>query len=404
MTGLENTVITVIALLGAALVVSVIAERIGFPYVVALLVLATPLEFAPAAAFGPVLLFVFLPALIFEAAWNIDAAALKKRWSAVAVLAVPGVLLTAGLVGAGLALTHEMPFVPALLLGAILAATDPIAVIAVFRRLNVPGDLATIVEGESLFNDGAAIVLYGVVLGILNGGRAPSALAVTWTTLSGALGGAVIGLVCAAVVALVMRGTSGAQLQVVATIVAAFGSYLLADELHLSGIFAAVVVGIALRAFPRFPTAEATVDVDAFWSVMAFLANALVFVLMGLRLEIVRIVREPRLVLLTLGLVTAARLILAYGALPLVDSRLDRGWRSVIALSGMRGALSVALVIGLPESTPFRGQLVDAVSGVVFLTLVAQGLTIGPVLSRLRFTPAFGGSIAGDKAVPALKP
>ncbi len=388
MSGLEHTVITSIALLGAALVVSVIAEHIGVPYVVALLIVATPLELASASDFAPALLFVFLPALIFEAAWNIDAATLKARWLSVAVLAVPGVLLTAGLVGAGLALTNQMPFVPALLLGAILAATDPIAVIAVFRRLNVPTDLATIVEGESLFNDGAAIVLYGVVVGVLSSGHAPNALGIGWTALSVTFGGAAIGFAFSVIVVLVLRGTGGAQLQVVATIVAAFGSYLIADELHLSGIFAAVVAGIALRAFPRFPTPQATVDVDGFWSVMAFLANAMVFVLMGLRLELSRIAHEPVLVLLTLALVTAARILLAYVALPLAGGALEPGWRSVVALSGMRGALSVALVIGLPAEIPLRPQIVDTVFGVVFLTLVAQGLAIGPVLSSLRLAKA----------------
>ena len=384
MTGLEGQVSTVVALLAVALIVSAIADRIGVPYVVALLIVATPVEFG-ANEFAPALLFIFLPALIFEAAWNIDAAALKRRWLPVAVLAIPGVLLTAGLVGGGLALARQMPFVPALLLGAILAATDPIAVIAVFRRLHVPTDLATIVEGESLFNDGAAIVLYGVVVGILSGTQAaPNALTITWTALSVSLGGAAIGLIAAALVALLLRGNDSAQLQVVGTLVAAFGSYLIADRLHLSGIFAAVVVGIAVRAFPRFPSTAAIVDVDSFWSVMAFLANALVFVLMGLRIEFARILHEPRLVLLTLGLVTAARLILAYAALPLASSRIAPAWRSVIALSGMRGALSVALAIGLPPDIPFRPQIVDTVFGVVFITLVAQGLAIGPFISRQR--------------------
>lgn len=385
MTGFEDHVSAIVALLAVALIVSVIADRIGVPYVVALLIVATPIDITSSNEFAPALLFIFLPALIFEAAWNIDAATLRRRWLMVAILAVPGVLVTAGIVGAGLALTRQMPFTPALLLGAILAATDPIAVIAVFRRLQVPIDLATIVEGESLFNDGAAIVLYGVVVAILTGShQAPTALGVAWTALSVSLGGAAIGFAAAALVALLLRGNGGAQLQVVGTIVAAFGSYLIADRLGLSGIFAAVVVGIAMRAFPRFPSAEATVDVDGFWSVLAFLANALVFVLMGLRIEFGRIVREPVLVLLTLALVTAARLILAYAAAPLTRSKLAHGWRSVIALSGMRGALSVALVIGLPADIPARTQLVDTVFGVVLITLVGQGLAIGPVISRLR--------------------
>jgi CPA1 family monovalent cation:H+ antiporter len=383
--GLEEQVSLIVALLAAALIVSAIADRIGVPYVVALLIVATPIDFGSNNSFAPALLFVFLPALIFEAAWSINATALKRRWLLVTILAVPGVLLTAGLVGAGLALSRQMPFLPALLLGAILAATDPIAVIAVFRRLRVPTDLAAIVEGESLFNDGAAIVLYGVVIDLLTGAHgAPTPLSVSWTAVSVSVGGAAIGLAAAAIVAFVLRGNGSPQLQVVGTVVAAFGAYLIADRFHLSGIFAAVVVGIAMRAFPRFPSSEAIVDVDGFWGVLAFLANALVFILMGLRIEFARITHEPLLVASTLALVTIARLLLGYVALPLAGTKLAHGWRSVIALSGMRGALSVALVIGLPADIPYRPQLVDTVFGVVFITLVAQGLAIGPVITRLR--------------------
>ena len=386
MSGTENSITVIIVLLSAALVVSVIAERIGVPYVVALLLVAAPVT-PPRTPdnFGAAVLFIFLPALIFEAAWNVDAATLRRRWLSVSLLAVPGVILTAFLVAGGLALIGAMPFVPALLLGAILAATDPIAIIAVFRRLKVPLELATIVEGESLFNDGAAIVLYGVVLSLLTGSRAaPGPLDIAWSALSVSVGGAAVGFVVSAFVARLLRDSDDAQLQVVGTLVAAFGAYLIADRFHLSGIFAAVVVGIALRAFPRFPSHAAVNDVDRFWSVLAYLANAFIFVLMGLRIEFARILAEPVLVLATLGLVTLARVLLAYVALPLVSRKLPREWKPVIALSGMRGALSIALVIGLPVEVPYRSQLVDTVFGVVFLTLVAQGLSVGPVISRLK--------------------
>jgi CPA1 family monovalent cation:H+ antiporter len=394
MTGLENQVTEIIGLLAAALIVSVIANRIGVPYVVALLVVATPIDLT-VPEFAPILLFVFLPALIFEAAWNVHLDALRRRWLAVAVLAIPGVLLTAGTVGVGLSIAGKLPFLPALLLGAILAATDPIAVLAVFKRLKVPTDLATIVEGESLFNDGAAIVLYEVVVATQSGTHAtPTVAGIASTALGAPLGGAAIGLIAAALITLLLRGSKpgSEQLQVVGTVVAAFGGYLMADAFHLSGIFAAVVAGIALRAFPRFPTAEAMIDVDSFWGVMAFLANALVFVLMGLRIEFANIVHEPLLILLTLALVTAARLILAYGALPLAGEDVPTAWRSVVALSGMRGALSVALVIGLPADIPFRSELVDTVFGVVLINLVVQGLAIGPVISRLLPADHSGGA------------
>ena len=388
---LENGVSVIVALLAIAVLVSVVAERLGFPYVVALLLVATPLEVTQVKLdFGPTLLFIFLPALIFEAAWNVDAAALRRRWLPIATMAVPGVLFTAFVVAAGLWGARQLPFVPALLLGAILAATDPIAVIAVFRRLRVPGDLAAMVEGESLFNDGAAIVLYQVVLaGLLSGGALePGRIVLEALQIS--LGGAAIGFVTAAVVAFVMRGIEQAPLQIVGTLIAAYGSYLVAERPHLSGIFAAVVAGISLRAFPRFPTTPAAeVEVERFWAVLAFVSNLLVFALMGLRIEFARLYHEPILVLLTLALVTLARVVLGYAVLPLVGvTKRYRGWQHVITLSGMRGALSVALVIGLPENVPFRSLLLDAVFGVVFLTLVVQGLSIGPLLTRLRLADA----------------
>ncbi len=371
------------ALLAGAVLVGVAAQRLRIPYSVALLLAALPLQLPHLdEQFTPSLLFVFLPALVFEAAWNVDVPALRRRWLPITVLAVPGVLLTAAFVAAGLAATGLMPLLPALVLGAILAATDPIAVIGTFRRLRVTPDLATIVEGESLFNDGVAIVLYTVAVGALAAGSSHiDPLAVGVEALGVALGGAAVGAVGAGLVAFVLVRTEDALLQVVGTIVAAYGTYLIADDVHVSGIFAAVVAGIAIRGFRRFPTPEATLEVDRFWAVLAFIATTLVFVLMGLRIEFARIVHEPLLVVLTLALVTAARVLVTYLGLPLAGVRGDqRGWHPVILCAGMRGALSVALALALPNDLPYRSQIIDAAFGVVVVTLVVQGLSIGPLL------------------------
>jgi CPA1 family monovalent cation:H+ antiporter len=212
----------------------------------------------------------------------------------------------------------------------------------------------------------------------------PTPLGITWSALSVTAGGIATGFVVAALVARSLRGITDAPLQVVGTIVAAFGSYLLADTFHFSGIFAAVVAGIALRAFPRFPSPGVSIDVNRFWGVLAFLANAFIFVLMGLRIEFRRILEEPVLVLLTLALVTLARVLLAYVVMPLASQKVGRGWKPIVALSGMRGALSIALVVGLPADLPFRRELIDAVFGVVLLTLVSQGLSVGPAIARLK--------------------
>ena len=381
-------IVTVVGLLAAALVIGIVAERLRLPYSVAL-VLASVAVSIPGAPqhFAPSLLFVFLPALIFEAAWNLDAASLRRRWLPIAVLALPGVLLTIAFVGAGLAFFGQMPLLSAILLGTILAATDPIAVIPIFRRLAVPEDLATIVEGESLFNDGAAIVLYGALVAALVAGAstlAPGPVALGIVGVS--LGGAAIGFVAAALVALVLRGSREVSLELVGTVVAAYGGYLAADALHVSGIFAALVAGIALRAFMHVsPSAEAGAAVDSFWSAIAFFATSILFLLMGLAISLPRIWHEPLLVGCTLGLIVAARLVLAYLGLPLAGIGGARSaWQHVIALAGMRGALPVALALALPEATPHRAEIIDVVYGVVLITLVAQGLGIGPLVTRLR--------------------
>ncbi|MBC5800629.1 MAG: sodium:proton antiporter [Candidatus Eremiobacteraeota bacterium] len=391
--GLTETVAFTIGVLAVALPIGIVAERLRIPYAVALVLVAltiTRAPSAPSASFSSIVLLVILPALVFEAAWNLDLKILRHVAVPIAFLAVPGVLVTAVLVGGGLALSGQLPFTEAALLGAILAATDPIAVIATFRRLAVPAPLATLIEGESLFNDGAAVVLYGVLVAAAT----PASHGVTLLpgpivlrAIEESLGGIALGLVTAVALTIGLRGTKESMLQIVATLVGAYGAYLVANELlHVSGIFAAVVVGLALRAFPHFPTtAEDTTEIDRFWTVLAFLANSLVFLLLGLRIEVGRIVHEPWLVLTTLGLVVLARLILTYVGLPLVGfgGRRYRGWQHVTAIAGMRGALSLALAIALPSTVPQRALIIDAVFGVVLVTLVVQGLAIGPVLKRL---------------------
>jgi CPA1 family monovalent cation:H+ antiporter len=389
---LHNQVAFLLALLVAALIIGIVAERTKIPYTVALLVASLPLYYAHLQfEFGPWLLLVFLPALIFEAAWNLERPALRRTWPAIAMLAVPGVAFTASVVGFGLYAMHQMALAPALLLGIILSATDPVAVIATFRRLAVPVDLATIVEGESLFNDGAAVVLYGVALtalGLSGGAHAAAGPSNVWAVgaiaVAGAFGGLLIGALIAFAVSQAMRLVDDAMLEIVASIVAAYGAYLLSETVHCSGILAAISSAIALRAFGLSRPKNADAEIGNFWAVAAFIANSLVFLLMGLRIELPRIIHEPWLVVSTLGLLLGARLVLAYAGLPLVRVAGENiKWRHVVAASGLRGAISVALAVSLPDDVPMRPQIVDAVFGAVCVTLVAQGLAIGPIISRL---------------------
>jgi CPA1 family monovalent cation:H+ antiporter len=380
----HTAVLSVIAILGVALVVGVVAERLRVPYIVALLVITLP--FPPLQSdetFVAAFLIVLLPTLIFEAAWNLNIAELLRTWRAVAFMAVPGVLVTVAVVGGGLALTGLMPLLPALLLGAIVAPTDPIAVIATFRRLQVPDELAVTVEGESLFNDGVAVVLYAALAVAAGNGSAIVPLTLLGSIVGVALGGAAIGIAVAAAAYFIVRWTLDGDLHVIGSLLVAYGAYLAAEALHESGIFAALCGGIAYRWFERRRNDDAIVQhVQTFWSIAAFFANTVVFLIVGARIEFGHILEHPLLVLASLVLVVVSRLAIVYGALPFLGVP-QRAWQHVVALSGIRGGISIALALSLPRALPFRDDIVDAVYGVVAITILTQGVMLGPIMRRL---------------------
>jgi CPA1 family monovalent cation:H+ antiporter len=377
-------VLSVIAILGVALVVGVGAERLRIPYIVALLVVTLPLPpLQSDEHFADAFLVVLLPTLIFEAAWNLNVADLLRAWRAVAFMAVPGVLITVAAVGGGLALLGLMPLLPALLLGAIVAPTDPIAVIATFRRLRVPHELAVTVEGESLFNDGVAVVLYAALAIALQTGTAVAPLALTGSVVGVALGGAAIGIAGAGVAFVIVRWSIDRDLHVIGSLLVAYGAYMGAEAVHVSGIFAALCGGIAYRWFEHKSNDEPVVEhVQTFWSIAAFFANTVVFMIVGARIEVWRILQHPFTIAATLVLVIVSRLVVVYGVLPFLGVP-KRAWQHVVALSGIRGGISIALALSLPHALPFRDGIVDAVYGVVAITILTQGLMLAPIMRRL---------------------
>lgn len=339
-------------------------------------------------AFGQTTLYVFLPPLLFEAAWNLNYNAIRRQWAAIATLAGPGVLLTASIVAGALAIVR-VPFGPAFLTGAILSATDPIAVIAVFKRMRVPTTLATIVECESLFNDAVAVALYRIALGALALGVAGGGAiaAIVLKTAAGAVAGAAVGVAIAFVAAALLRGRGRVTLQIAATVVVAYGAYFAADALSLSGIFATIAGGIALRYYERrWLSLRIADDVNRFWDILALVANVLVFFLVGAALQIGEIAREPVFVVATLIAIAVARVAVAGLLLP---GGYPRGWLDVVRLAGMRGALSLALALALPASVPYRQAIVDATFAVALATLAASSLTVARAVRRTERRPRF---------------
>jgi CPA1 family monovalent cation:H+ antiporter len=333
-------------------------------------------------AFRALTLNVLLPALLFEGAWNLDYRAMRRQWAPILTLAIPGVALTALIVAGALSLVR-VPFGAALLAGAILSATDPIAVVAAFRRLRVPRTLRTIVECESLFNDAIAVVLYRAVLLVVtvaNPKPGDVTFAVT-AALGGSIGGIALGIAIAFVAATLLRNRNRPSLQIGTTVVCAYGAYFIGEHLNLSGIFAVISCGIALRYFERrWVSWQLAEDVEGFWDVVALAANVLVFFLIGAALDVSRIGSAVSFVIAALIGVAVARVAASSLLLP---ARFPREWLSVVRVAGLRGALSLALAIAIPQHVPYRGEIVVATFAVALATIISSTMTVPPVVERV---------------------
>ena len=369
-----------ISLLGAALIISIAADRIRVPGAVLLVAVGvfagTVWHLSPPFAFGPALLFVFLPPLVFEAGWHIDRVQLRAQAVRIGILAVPGTIFSALAVAGTLALSGTLPFGSALLLGAMICATDPVAVIAVFRTAAVPGPLKTLVEAESLANDGVAVVLYGIALAAVSGEDAHWLAAVVHGVVQIA-GGIAIGAACAIPIWAVLRGAKTAEYEITATIALAYVAYLAADRAGCSGIFATATAAIVLRSLlHRAAFMHYRNDVDSFWNTSAYVANATVFLATGLLIDASRALNEPLVVVYAIAALVVSRIILTFA------SGADGRGRVTVFLAGMRGALPLALALALPAATPDRPVIIDGVFAVVLVTLGLQGISLEPIVKR----------------------
>lgn len=380
--GFELGVDSFVVLLAVSLALSVLAERLRVPSAVILvgagIVAGAIWHVRPPFDFSKALLFVFLPPLIFEAAWNIALDELRATWKQVALLALPGTLVVAFAIAFGIAALGTLPFGVALLYGAIVAATDPIAVISVFRKFDVPERIRTIVEAESIANDGVAVVLYASALALATGAHVDMAMALG-SGIVDIAGGVAIGVAFAYVARGLLETTMASEYEVTMTVALAYAAYLAADLFTLSGIFACASAGIVLRALQRrSDTVIANVDdADRFWRTTASIVNAIVFIATGLLIDFPRMLHEPVTIALAILIVFASR------ALIVTVVVRDRRARATAFLAGMRGALPLALALALPAALPHRAQIIDAVFATVFVTLVLQGIPLEPVFARL---------------------
>lgn len=333
------------------------------------------------------ILAVFLPALLFDASLHLEVTTLRRTLLPIAVLAVPGVLLTAAIVGGLIYWVVGLDWPLALLFGAIVAATDPIAVLAIFSRLGVPHDLAVLVEGESLFNDGTAVVLSRILLGVV--------LAGTFDVAAGVLdfvvvvgGGLLIGVLSGSFFSRLTARIDDHLIEITLTTILTYGTFVLAEVLHVSGVIAVVMAGLVLGNIGarRGMSPTTRLALLNFWEYVAFLLNSAIFLLIGLEINLSGLLTDLIPIGVAIAAVLLARAVIIYGlglaVLPL-PRVLPLRWLHTLFWGALRGAVSLAVVLSLPFDLPDRPLLLNLTFGVVLFTLIVQGLTMESLLRRL---------------------
>ena len=383
-----------VALVLVTTLVAIGARRLRLPYTVSLVVIGlliaipTSLELE---ATPELILAIFLPPLVFEAAFHLDLDRLRQNLAPILFLAVPGVLLTTALVGGMTALGTGVALGTAAVFGALIAATDPVAVVSLFRALGVPRRLSLIVEGESLFNDGTAIVIFRIALAaVLTGVFDPLTGILDFLRVS--LGGIVVGLALGWITALLIARIRDRLIVTSLTTILAFGSYLAAEQIHVSGVLSVVMAGLIVGNVGMAGAAPSTkLMILNLWEYLAFLANSMVFLLIGLSIDLVLLWENLDVLAVAIVAVVGSRAIVVYGFTWLSrlwhkQSYFPPSWRHVLFWGGLRGAISLALALSLPAETPARKELQAMAFGVVLFTLLAQGTTIQFLLERLSLT------------------
>ena len=337
-----------------------------------------------------VILLAFVPGLVFEAALTLDLSELRRRLMPVGLLATAGVALTVLLVGTLTHLALGFSWAAGMLLGAILAATDPIAVVTLLRQLKAPAGLAAILEGESLFNDGTGVAVFSAVLATIIAGQ-PSFGGAAVRLVEIAAGGAVIGVVVGFLGVALMRAAEDAPLEILATLVIAYGSYLAADIIHASGIVAVVAAGVVIARYGSATGKLHGTQLLGFWNLLAFVLNAVLFILVGAALPASKLLPIAGLVVVAFLIMLVTRAVPVYGLLGALDWRaraIPWRWRHLTFWAGLRGALSVALALSVADIAQVDKRVSIVAYGVVLLSLLVQGGLIAPVARVLRIERA----------------
>lgn len=382
-------------LLFVAAVVAMLARRLHIPYIVGLVLAGIGLALLPIVPnvrLTKDLIFgIFLPPLVFEAALYIRWQELRRDLIVILTLATVGVLLSAGITTVGMHYLAQWDWAGAALFGTLIAATDPVSVIATFKEAGVHGRLRLLVEAESLFNDGTAAVAFAVALALVLGNHT-GPFEIGQAFASSVLGGILFGGLVALAVLQLTGQTEDHLVEITFTTVAAYGSFLLAEEFHFSGVLASLTAGLIVGNIgPLGSFSEKGRDaVESFWEYAAFVVNSLIFILIGIYGTHQDFASILGIALIAVVLVMLGRAIAVYGCCALFSRsalKVERRHQHILFWGGMRGALALALVLGLPPELPHYGEIITVTFAVVAFSIFVQGLTITPLLHRMGEMP-----------------
>jgi CPA1 family monovalent cation:H+ antiporter len=391
MTG--ESLVVIGALLLVACLIAIVSRKLGMPYIVGLVVAGILIALLPSVPQLPLsrdLIFdVFLPPLIFEAALQLEWKPFRRELPITLLLAIAGVAVAAGVVGFGMHAIFGWSAIGAALFGILIAATDPVSVIAAFREMRAEERLSIVVESESILNDGVVAVAFAILTGIAVSGGVPSVASAIPAFFTTALIGVVVGAAASGLAMLIAFNTDDSLVEIAVSTVAAYGSFLAAEYLHGSGVLAALTAGLMFGniGWHRTLTPDDSDDLETAWAYFAFLANSFVFLLIGMNTA-----DQPLLLRDLIGMIIVVALVLAGRALSIYplswlfsrsSLRLPAAYQHVLVWGGLRGALALALALAVPESVAERPLIIAGCFAVVAFSILVQGLTMPALIGRL---------------------
>lgn len=377
-------------LLIIAVVVALLSRRLKFPYTVGLMLAGIVLalsSFAPTITLTKELMFtIFLPPLVYEATLYIRWQELRRDLPVIMVLATLGVLLSAAVMAVGMVYLVGWQWQSAVLFGTLIAATDPVSVIATFKEAGVQGRLRLLVEAESLFNDSTAAIAFGIALTFATGAQV-TGFSTLLTLITTIIGGIVCGLIVTGGVLLLAWYTTDHLVEITLTTIAAYGSFLLAEHFHFSGVLACIIAGLVTGNVGTLGSISPNgrEAVEAFWEFVAFVVNSLIFMLIGIRIAQQNFTIVWAAIPVAIILVMLGRAITIYPLSALfarTNLRLETVHQHILFWGGLRGALALALALGLPATVPYNQEIVSVTFAVVGFSVLVQGLTMIPLLRR----------------------